>query len=214
MRCGAALLVLCAIAAAGATAQTGAAGNALHFAYVVDGTADWHDQTIGTAYGPPSLVRFAVGSTTGYGVAVQGPEIPENTPASPPSTSPPTAPGVTGPATTPLPLPKRPHSLRVKLVFTWTWRHRTTWLDKATIGRFPNSMTLTFRCLGRRCPRHATTSATGTRHVRRMLRGLRGRRYEVSERLQITLAAPGYRPEAAEATFRNGRIPRLRLLNS
>ena len=75
-------------------------------------------------------------------------------------------------------------------------------------------MRLRVRCLGRGCPRHATASATGTRRVHRLLRTLTGRRYEVGDRLRITLTAPGFRPEVAEVIFGYRRLPAIRLLKS
>lgn len=48
--------------------------------------------------------------------------------------------------------------------------------------------------------------------MRRVLRSLRGHRYEVGDRLRITLSAPGFRPEVAQLTFRYERKPKARLV--
>jgi len=117
------------------------------------------------------------------------------------------------PTPTPLPLPKRRHhALHVKVILHWTWRYRTTWLKKVTIGRFPAHVRLTVRCQGRHCPDPATTTATGKRRVHRLVRSLWGHRYRVGDRLRIVLTAPGLRREAAVVIFRDGRLPTIRRL--
>lgn len=78
--CVAWVAAACAISASSAVAQTVAgwgtavqgASDSLHFVYAVDGHA-WTDQTIGSAWGPPSIARFSGGSGTGWGIAVEGP---------------------------------------------------------------------------------------------------------------------------------------------
>lgn len=73
-------------------------------------------------------------------------------------------------------------------------------------------MRLTARCLGRHCPRPLKATGAGAHRVRRVLRSLRGHRYEVGDRLRITLSAPGFRPEVAQLTFRYERKPKARLV--
>jgi hypothetical protein len=119
----------------------------------------------------------------------------------------PAAPVVVAPVSTPLPVPQGRHALRVKLSLSWTWRYAVTRLDKATAGSMPGRTRLALRCTGRGCPRHSTISATGVRHVRRLLRSLRHRRYRSGDVLRITLTAPGYTAERAQVRFRNGRVP-------
>jgi hypothetical protein len=119
---------------------------------------------------------------------------------------------MTTPVTVTLPQPRRRQSLRVRLKLAWTWSYGTTILDKATIGRFPRHMRLTVRCVGRRCPRPAKATGAGGDGVRHLLRSLEGHRYEVGDRLRITLTAPGFRSEVAELTFRYERLPRARML--
>jgi translation initiation factor IF-1 len=55
-------------------------------------------------------------------------------------------------------------------------------------------------------------SATGARHVRRLLVRLRGRRYRAGDVLRITVTAPGYDAERAQVTFRYGRLPLAKLV--
>jgi hypothetical protein len=115
-----------------------------------------------------------------------------------------------GPITTPIPLPKPLHRLKVRMLLSWNWRHGTTWLDKATIGRFPARMRLTIRCTGRGCGHPRTVTARGGRAVNRLLRALAGRRYRAGDVLHITFTAPGRTPERAEVIIRDGRKPRVR----
>jgi len=125
----------------------------------------------------------------------------------------PEPPVVTTPVPTPIPRPKARHTLKVRLSLSWTWRYAITRLDTAKIiGGLPGRTRATLRCAGRGCPRRRTVSATGARHVKRLLRSLHGRRYRAGDVLRITLTAPGYGAERAELVFRYGRLPRVRLL--
>jgi hypothetical protein len=186
--------------------------NSLDFYYNVDGQPHWGASTVagvGSTYGPPAITRFNNGTSQGTIVVAQG------VVTGPVSTLLPQPRSQSPPASTTLPQPKKGrHSLRVRLTVTWTWAYGTTWLDKATIGRLPSHTRLAVHCLGRRCPRPAMVSAAGPRSVQRLLRALRGQRYEVGERLRITLTAPGFRPEKADVIFRYARLPTIRLLSS
>ncbi|HEX4010228.1 MAG TPA: hypothetical protein VHX62_09480 [Solirubrobacteraceae bacterium] len=127
--------------------------------------------------------------------------------------APPPPPVVTTPVPTPLPRPTARHALKVRLSLAWTWRYAVTRLDRAEIvGGLPGRTRATFGCRGRGCPRHRTISASGARHVKRLLKSMRGRRYRAGDVLRITLTAPGYGAERAELVFRYGRLPKVRLL--
>jgi ricin-type beta-trefoil lectin protein len=128
--------------------------------------------------------------------------------AAPPVVGP--SPVSTAPAPTPIPPAKGRHALRVRLVISWTWKGRSTWLHRAKIASFPGRMTLSVRCRGRGCPRPVRVSARGHRAVHRMLRGLEGRRYRSGDVLSLALTAPGYTAERATVTIRDGRRPRVR----
>ena len=133
----------------------------------------------------------------------------------PPTTTTVTTPGpvVTVPVTVPVPQPTpRPRALRVKLAISWTWNRATTRLRKVRLGSFPGRTRLLVQCQGRGCPRHRKVTASGPRAVRRLVRGLAGRRFRAGDRLLITLTAPGYRSERAEIDFRWGKLPRASLL--
>ena len=67
--------------------------------------------------------------------------------APPPPVSPPVS---TAPAPTPIPPAKGHHALRVRLVLSWTWNGRSTWLHRVTIGSFPGRMALALHCKGAR----------------------------------------------------------------
>jgi hypothetical protein len=54
----------------------------------------------------------------------------------------------------------------------------------------------------------------GASRVRRQLRGLERRRYQAGDRLVMTLTAHGYLRERAEVIFRDGRLPKIRLLSA
>lgn len=136
-------------------------------------------------------------------------------PSPPPVVTTPPPPVTTVPVTTPIPTPKpAPHRLRIKLAISWTWDRAITWLQKVKIGTFPGRTQIALECKGHGCPRHRKATATGIRHLRHLLRRLRGHRYRSGDRLLITLEAPGYLPERAEVTFRYGRLPEVRLLRS
>ena len=124
----------------------------------------------------------------------------------------PSPPIVTTPVPTPVPVPRGRHALKVKLYLSWTWRDAITRLDRAKAGSLPGRARLAMQCRGRGCPRHSKMSATGARHVRRLLGRLRGRRYRAGDVLRVTVTAPGYGPERAQVTFRYGRVPLAKLV--
>jgi len=143
--------------------------------------------------------------------SVNGPVLSVTYEPPPPSTTTPTTtspgPVVTTPIPTPLPVPKARHSLHIKIVMSWTWRGALVRLRKVTTGTMPGDTKLALRCRGRGCPRRSDTSASGARKVRRMLKGLAGRRYHAGDVLMVRLTAAGYRPESARIRFRNGKKP-------
>lgn len=94
------------------------------------------------------------------------------------------------------------------------WEGRITWLRRITMGTFPHGTRLSVRCRGRGCPGGHTTTVTGARRMRRLLRRLRGHRYRAGDTLLISLTASGWRPERAQIRIRRGRLPRVRLLGS
>jgi hypothetical protein len=106
-----------------------------------------------------------------------------------------------------LPVPRAKHSLRIKVVMSWTWRGAAVRLRKVTTGTMPGDTKLTLRCRGKGCPRRSDTSATGARKVRRMLKRLEGRRYRAGDVLTVRFTAARYRPESARIRFRNGKKP-------
>ncbi|HTU97284.1 MAG TPA: RICIN domain-containing protein [Solirubrobacteraceae bacterium] len=126
----------------------------------------------------------------------------------PPPVSPP--PVSTTPVPTPIPAAHGHHALRVRLVLSWTWKEKSTWLHRARIGSFPGRTRLTVRCSGRGCPRPARVTARGHRAIHRLLRRLEGRRYRSGDVVAVALTAPGYRAERARLTVRAGRKPRVR----
>jgi hypothetical protein len=122
---------------------------------------------------------------------------------------------VTVPVTTPVPQPRpRGRALRVKLAISWTWNRATTRLKKVKVGSFPGRTQLSVQCRGRGCPPHSKRTGKGPRPVRRLLRGLEGRRYRAGDTLSFTLTAPRYRAERAQVTFRWGKLPQIKLLRS
>jgi hypothetical protein len=81
----------------------------------------------------------------------------------------PAPPVQTSPVQTVLPTPTGQRRVKVRLWLYWTWSHATTRLARTRIGRLPAQLTLTMRCSGRGCPTHRTMTASGRRHVRRLL---------------------------------------------
>jgi len=106
------------------------------------------------------------------------------------------------------PAPKR---LRIKLILSWTWNHRTTTLHRIQIPHMPRRATLTVSCHGRGCPRHARR--TNYRHLHRLIRYLDGHTYRAGQRVTLVISEQGYRPERVQARIRNGHVPRVRLLS-
>ncbi|HTU84918.1 MAG TPA: hypothetical protein VMF57_05050 [Solirubrobacteraceae bacterium] len=129
-----------------------------------------------------------------------------------PAPPPPPDPVVTTPVSTPVPVPVAPHALAVRLRISWTWNHATTRLHTAKIGSFPGRAQIFVQCRGKGCPGKHNISAHGARHVRRLLKRLRGKRYRAGDRVLIVLKAPGYLPERAMVMIRNGRLPEITLL--
>jgi hypothetical protein len=125
----------------------------------------------------------------------------------PPAPSPPVS---TAPAPTPIPPATGHRALRVRLVLSWTWSGKRTWLHRAKIGSFPGRTTLSVRCIHRGCPRPAHLSARGPRAIHRLLRRLEGRRFRSGDVLSVALTAPGYRAERARVIVRDGRKPQVR----
>lgn len=135
-------------------------------------------------------------------------------PSPAPAPAPAPAPVTTTAVPTPIPVapPAVTHALRVKLILSWTWRHRSTRLTKLRIGRFPGGTVMSVRCAGRGCPRPRVMTARGQRAIVRLLRHLHGHRYRAGNVLTISLTAPGYRPERARLQIRDGRSPAVRPL--
>ncbi len=120
---------------------------------------------------------------------------------------------VTVPVPTPVPQPnKRSRVLRARLELRWTWRFGHTWLRQEKLGRVPARTGVTVRCLGAGCPPPRGEAAHGARRVRSVLHGLIGHRYDAGDRLLLTLAAPGWKPERVQVTIRTSHLPRIRLL--
>lgn len=152
--------------------------------------------------GTSNGTQLQLSNCTGSGGQVWTRATPPVAPAPTPAVSP-------TPVPTPIPLPKAPHHLNVRLVLSWNWRGGTTWLAKATIGRFPARMRLTIRCSGRGCGHSRKVTARGRRSVHRVLRALVGGRYRAGDVLHIKFTAPGLTPERAEVIIRDGRKPRV-----
>lgn len=153
------------------------------------------------------------GKGSGGSLAPKVPSPVTSCPApAPPAPPPPAPPVVTTPVSTPIPQPTAPHELEVKLKISWTWNHRVSRLHQARIGSFPGAAQIFVQCRGKDCPGKPNISAKGARNVRRLLRALRGKRYRSGDRVLIILKAPGYLPERALVTIRNGRLPKITLL--
>ncbi|HET9105005.1 MAG TPA: hypothetical protein VFN55_16765 [Solirubrobacteraceae bacterium] len=179
----------------GATAAVQTDGNLVIYA---GGTAVWDTGT---------NAKRALGPLLYPKPAFQACPPPPPPPPPPPTTTtpPPTAPVVSVPVTSPS--PKR---LRIKMILSWTWNHGTTRLHRIQIPHMPRRATLTVSCRGRGCARHAHHS--DYRHLRRLIRWLDGHRFRSGQRVTLVVSEKGYRPERVEASIRNGRLPRVRLL--
>jgi hypothetical protein len=112
------------------------------------------------------------------------------------------------------PLPKAPGAIHAR------FKVRLHYGPRATVVRYirllsglPARGRVTIRCAGPHCPRIRATAA-GRRRVAKMLARLAGRRFAPGDRVLITVAAPGHRPERIELRIRRGRKPVGRLLSS
>jgi hypothetical protein len=126
------------------------------------------------------------------------------------------APGTTAPSSLPVVLvPVSGHGrlgrLRVRITVRWTWLAARTWLDRLAVVHLPRRALVTISCRGRGCPWRRRRARAGAA-LRRLERALKGGRFRAGDRLDITIAVPGYRPERAAIWIRSGRKPRARLL--
>jgi hypothetical protein len=106
------------------------------------------------------------------------------------------------------PRPRR--GVRARFVISWDWARRTTLLRSIQARRLARSARVNVRCLGPHCPRLRIHHATG-RRVRRLLRGLGGRRFRAGDRILLTVTQRRRHAERIVLSIRRGQIPRARL---
>ena len=114
--------------------------------------------------------------------------------------------------TTPVPKARGAIHARFKVRFHYG-PHVTVVRDIRLLSGLPARGQVTITCAGPHCPRIRATAA-GRRRVAKMLARLAGRPFAAGDRLLITVAAPGHRPERIELRIRRGRKPVGRLLSS
>jgi hypothetical protein len=163
------------------------------------GTAIWDTATNATRPAGPLLFHKPSFQ------ACPPPPAPVPPPTPPVATPPPSSPVVSVPVTSPT-----PRRLRIKVILSWTWNHRTTKLHRIQIPHMPRRAILTVTCGGRGCPRHGRH--TDDRHLRRLTRYLDGHAYHAGQRVTLVISERGYRSERIQAQIRDGHLPRVRLL--
>ncbi|MGH2916043.1 MAG: hypothetical protein ACRDMX_13745 [Solirubrobacteraceae bacterium] len=109
------------------------------------------------------------------------------------------------------PAPPRLASLHARFVIKWSWRGRFTRLRSIAVHRLARHATVSVRCRGRHCPR-LRPRRESARHIRTLLRHLRGRRFYAGDHLWITVSERGHRSERILLVFRDRRRPSARLL--
>ena len=93
----------------------------------------------------------------------------------------------------------------------WHWAGLNTILRSVAVRKLPRRAVVHVGCTGHGCPRIRVKSATG-RRVRRLLSGLRGRKFRAGDKLRFTVTAPRMISERIQVTIRNNRIPKALLL--
>jgi hypothetical protein len=112
------------------------------------------------------------------------------------------------PSVTPVP---RRGAVRARFSIGWRWAGSRTRLESIHTRHLPRDAHVSVRCLGAGCPR-LRVGRVSARHTRRILRELRGARFEAGDQLLITVTAPGRKAERIEVVIRDGNIPHARLL--
>jgi hypothetical protein len=107
--------------------------------------------------------------------------------------------------------PVASRGVRAQFVISWRWLGKHTTLRLIRVRRLPRRAHVSVRCAGRGCPRLKVTSVGATR-IKRLLDGLRGRRFAVGDRLLINVSAPHRRTERIELRIRDNRSPKARLI--
>jgi hypothetical protein len=109
------------------------------------------------------------------------------------------------------PVPRGGRAVHARFVISWSWNGARTLLRSIKVQRLPRGARVSVRCSGRRCPRLKVTSVR-VRNIKKLLRGLDGKRFRAGNKLRITVSQPRHTAERIELLMRNNRIPRARLV--
>jgi hypothetical protein len=111
--------------------------------------------------------------------------------------------------TVPVPPPK-PHHIRVDVKVKWRYNGAVTRLEWLKVGRKNRHTQLTVFYKQERNRRHQQMrEATSDHQVRSLIHWLESWRYRPGDRLWLKISRPGYIPERANWTIRDGQLPKL-----
>jgi hypothetical protein len=99
--------------------------------------------------------------------------------------------------------------LHVDVAARWSWTPRRTRLRSLALHHLPRAATVRLTCAGKGCPRRRWTAKPGRASA--LLKHLRGTRLRPGDRLTLTIARHGRRPERVVVRIRAGRKPLMRL---
>ena len=109
-----------------------------------------------------------------------------------------------------VPVPVRPHHVKVKITVKWRYHGPVTRMERLTVGRMPRHAQFTafYRQRHGDHRRHVRDAST-KREIRSMIHWLESYRYRPGDRLSIKISRRGYLAERAQFTIRDGGLPKL-----
>jgi hypothetical protein len=117
------------------------------------------------------------------------------------------------PVLTPSPSRKGGEGVKTRFLVSWGWNGPVTHLRSIRVHRLPRNGRLTVSCEGAHCP-HLKLHSVSARHVKRLLKELRGRRLLAGDRLLLTVTQPHHRAERIAISVQTGAQPIATLLSA
>src|SRR6201999_509018 len=98
-----------------------------------------------------------------------------------------------GTITVPVPKSRRHRQIRAKIKIGWRWNAQRTVLTRLSFSNLPATATILATCQGNRCP---SKTRKGSAHsIKAFEHRLAGSAFRTSDRLNLTISAPGRRAE-------------------
>jgi len=108
-----------------------------------------------------------------------------------------------------VPVPVRPHHVKVKVTVKWRYQGPITRMEQLTVGRMPRHAQLT-AYYRQKDHRHQHKRVASSKHqVDSLVHWLKSWRYRPGDRLWLKISRSGYLAERAQFTIRDGRLPKL-----